>query len=396
MSQPLPETLRRAKPDGDFNAGLWYDKFFDHWESGFNIAMKNGKSGWVSDRSHDACGNCKQLQEQEWRIHSLTKAAGGCIRYFKTEGPFVTGLGRAHPVGNGFTWHHILGVPYLSGSSVKGMLRAFVREHGVAHEDIRRIFGGSAAVQTGCGSVTFLDALPRACVRLRADIMTPHYDLYYQDENACKPPADWYYPVPIPFLTVDRNQSFYFVFLPHRIDCESDRTDCEQAARWLGDALCMLGAGAKTLVGYGRFVFDAEATRQAEENYARHEKKREKAHQKAQLRARLHNLSPLAQDIECQIAEQKLDTDRNAFMAPPLPEVWLDRLEKEPAPDALGRLEQLVRVHLPGLLDNPDKTRGKKNTPVFNNRQKTIARRLMTLKAAVCAGSTRSEKPPDT
>ena len=84
----------------------------------------------------------------------------------------MTGLGRSHPVENGFAWHPTLGMPYLPGSSVKGMVRAWAEQETdprPASEELDRLLGK----QNSAGSVCFLDALPIKPVKLEADVMTP-------------------------------------------------------------------------------------------------------------------------------------------------------------------------------------------------------------------------------
>src|ERR1035441_6966625 len=74
--------------------------------------------------------------------------------------PFSTG--RSHPVENGFVWHPTLGVPYLPGSSIKGL---------IGQPDRENVLGSKTRV----GRVICLDAVPTCPVRLEADVMTPHY-----------------------------------------------------------------------------------------------------------------------------------------------------------------------------------------------------------------------------
>lgn len=258
---PLP--FRRRGPE--YNAGLWYDKFFCHWvikdakwlveEAGDNGA-KNGKTKWIEAAAESPVGDRALLKDAIHRIAMLSLALGGEIRCFATDWRFVTGLGREHPVENGFAWHHTLGVPYLPGSSVKGIVRAWagtwIEE---AKENVKRIFGPEGErEEKRVGSVIFFDALPIAPVKLEADVMTPHYLEYYQQDNPEKPPGDWYDPVPIPFLTVALGQTFLFALAPRRPSDEQSRDDCRQAVEWLAEALAAIGAGAKTAVGYGRFV----------------------------------------------------------------------------------------------------------------------------------------------
>ncbi len=166
----------------------------------------------------------------------------------------MTGLGRGHPIENGFAWHPTLGTAFLPGSSIKGLVRAWAKhdaEPGCDRETLNRVFGGAEDT----GSVCFLDAVPIAPVQLEADVMTPHYAGW--SESA--PPGDWMSPTPIPFLTAAAKTSFLFAIVPRRA---SASPDIERVADWLKSALEWNGAGAKTAVGYGRFSRDDAKTRQ--------------------------------------------------------------------------------------------------------------------------------------
>lgn len=376
MNLPLPKGLHVERPAGDHNAGLWYDKFFHHWNSDFMSVPDAGKSEWVGEAARNKIGNAGQLQEQHDRLQRLMAVCGGHLLHFRTDGRFVTGLGREHPVENGFAWHHTLGVPYLPGSCVKGMLRAWAREQDIEPNVIARIFGPANQNNARVGSVVVGDALPIASVQLVAEVMTPHYGPYYQDEDAKTPPADWHDPIPIPFLAVDRGQTFVFTLAPTRANNAGDVRDCNSAFAWLSEALTWLGAGAKTAVGYGRFEADEQANQEAA---AQALEERERQKQQAALTKRLQGLSPLAQELEHTIAERNLESDKNAFSAPPLIEAWLDKLEASSEADAVKRFAALIQIHFPGLLENPDRVRGKKHQPVFSDRQRKIAQRVRHL-----------------
>lgn len=245
------------------NAGLWYDKFCDRWNAGWDGLGDSGKRDWIATIANldgtaaKRVGDRELLAEAAARQRDLTKKLDGCSFPLATAWRFVSGLGRSHPVENGFAWHHGLGAPYLPGSSVKGVARAWARwaEFG----DIDRIFGPRSG-DAAAGSVIFLDALPVAPVVLDADVMTPHYGPWYQPDALKKEevPGDWHSPTPIPFLTVAPGQTFQFALLPRT---PADKADCETAAARLLKALETLGAGAKTAIGYGQFgpLSDAEA-----------------------------------------------------------------------------------------------------------------------------------------
>jgi CRISPR-associated protein Cmr6 len=253
---------------GDANTGLWYDKYCDKWIN--NAAEEEKLSHWSLDTSKldwiqtvtgtgrigNQIGDKDLLDEACQRLADLARSNGGVKEpmLFKTDWRFVTGLGRQHPVENGFAWHHALGVPYLPGSSVKGMVRTWAEhwEENVETATIDRIFGPREAGKVG--SVIFFDALPDRAVRLEADIMTPHYAPWYGDGDT---PGDWHDPVPIPFLTVAPGQYFQFIVAPRKPDENQHKKDAKQVRQWLKAALEFIGAGAKTAVGYGRFIPEA-------------------------------------------------------------------------------------------------------------------------------------------
>jgi CRISPR-associated protein Cmr6 len=241
------------------NGGLWFDKFCNTWNSqpSKNVGKWQGckvdKNKWL-DLFADIVGDEPQLKAFAERRSLLLNALGGMLIELATESRFVTGLGRQHPIENGFAWHQTLGVPYLPGSSVKGLVRAWV-ESGLgekAGSDADRILGRVESSQGGLGSVIFFEAIPTCRVRLEKDVMTPHYGPYYQKGVA---PGDWLAPTPIPFLAVALGQRFTFAVAASSGGRANPRLkDCDTALEWLQAALTWLGAGAKTAVGYGRFM----------------------------------------------------------------------------------------------------------------------------------------------
>ncbi len=239
-------------PEGG-NAGLWYDKFCHAWDIPSPLDgkkrqgdLKVDKKEWIDTVAGrgNKHGTSRELKHRSERQRKITESLKGRYLDLETAGPFVTGLGRQHPVENGFLWHHTLGVPYLPGSSVKGMVRAWAEHWEETEEENRQRIVGS---QSRAGEVTFFDALPTQPVSLKADVLTPHYGDYY---HGSKLPGDWISPVPILFLVVGEGNSFRFAVAPRS---DRARTHCEMACDWLQSALEWIGAGAKTAVGYGRF-----------------------------------------------------------------------------------------------------------------------------------------------
>lgn len=248
-ADPHPHPVE--KPEGG-HAGLWFDKFCNEWHVAGSVWKLDSKLEWIRSLTGntDGVGAPDQIEEYRSRLVRLIASRGGSAQVFVTESRFVTGLGRSHPIENGFAWHPTLGTPFLPGSSVKGLVRSWAKPNAVSHPAkmlVRRLLGGPGEV----GGVCFLDAIPVAPVRLEADIMTPHYAGWKEDE----PPGDWRSPVPIPFLTTAAETPFLFGLIPGRA---VTRNDLDIVSTWLCDALAWAGGGAKTAVGYGRFRADSE------------------------------------------------------------------------------------------------------------------------------------------
>lgn len=161
------------------------------------------------------------------------------------EGPVLVGAADRGIADVGMSLHGTYGWPVVPGSSLKGLTQAYARdEERLPDDDLRRLFGsprpGDDTVARR-GAVGFLDALPmRGDLQLREDVLTPHAKEYYIDG---KPPAEYWQPVPVPFLSIIGGEWITF--------CVGEKTAAEQAAVLLADAAVTLGVGAKTSAGYG-------------------------------------------------------------------------------------------------------------------------------------------------
>lgn len=277
-----PTTIKGKRVWGG-NTGLWYDKFCDRWDSGFggfstpNGSKETPKLDWIDsvifprradgvpDRTKPAvhAGDPDLLAETAKRRAALARAQGGLCLEFILESRLLTGTGRPHPVENGMAWHPTLGVPFLAGSGVKGVLRSWARQAVDATPDlINDLFGPPSDKKLHVGALQVLDALPVEPVLLAAEIITPHTGPWNQVEPDAKrvqnledAPADWHSPVPVPLLAVESGIRFQFILLPGTGPVPeggwgATLARCQQ---WLSDALHDLGAGAKTTSGYGRF-----------------------------------------------------------------------------------------------------------------------------------------------
>ena len=252
MTRPLYNAACQ-KPKGraaNGHAGLWFDKFCDQWHvsdnewtMSSNAKGDNPKLQWIRDLTRYPVGEKSLITEHVVRQMKLAKARGGRSFVFKTESRFVTGIGHSHPVENGFAWHPVLGTPFLPGSSIKGVVRAWAQADPQSKTRCQYLLGH----KENTGYVCFLDAIPFKAVRLEADIITPHYAGWSEED----PPGDWHSPTPIPFLVTPAQTSFLFSVIPCHVTVTAD--DLTLIWNWLSEALAWTGGGAKTAIGYGRF-----------------------------------------------------------------------------------------------------------------------------------------------
>ncbi|MDQ7002600.1 MAG: type III-B CRISPR module RAMP protein Cmr6, partial [Ghiorsea sp.] len=240
---------------------------------------------------------------------------------------FVTGMGNNHPIENGFAWHPSLGVPYLTGAAVKGMVRAWCEVwKGFDQTQLNAWFGNADQ----SGSLIFFDAIPIHPVQLKADIMTPHYNQWYAkgDEasinDGSNVPADWHDPVPVPFLVVEKDQSFQFG-IAKRPGFDGDISDVLIA---LQEALQWLGAGAKTAAGYGRMHRNEVEEKKINDAIQQEKHAKDAAREAEITEIRRASMSPL---------ERKLDewTAKPANLAEQDVNSWLDLMESDTGHDPM-------------------------------------------------------------
>lgn len=300
MPRPLYQVPAGREPRRELHghAGLWFDKFCDRWQSGWKMEAPE-KLEWIR-KTAGQVGNPDQIRESARRLMRLTRMLNGRAQVYATESRFVTGLGRSHPVENGFAWHPTLGTPFLPGSSVKGMIKAWAKAEQEDERQLKRILGSLGQV----GSVRFLDAVPMAPVSLEADVMTPHYAGWSRQ----KPPGDWCSPTPIPFLTTAPGTQFVFGIVPTSATQDGD---LDIVSGWLDNALKWAGAGAKTAVGYGRMKRDEEQERDA---VSECEKQEAEARNKRERVARQAKMSPIEREIE-QAFDERIDKNMTRGIA---------------------------------------------------------------------------------
>lgn len=245
------------------NLGLWYDKYCDRWAPGFeklyDVEAERKEHGRIVKEASDGgriewlrkalapVGNSALLTASAERQKAFARKREGICFRAQTIKKFATGLGRAHPVQNGFEWHYTLGVPVLRASGQKGMVREWAANWmGLTETDLTPVLGATR-LPLSRGSVDFLPALPIAPCELCIDGTTPHLTEYYQDG---KDPADWYDPKPLQWLAVKPGAVFQFALVPAKT---AQAGDVHTAGRWLLEALETIGAGAGTAADRGLF-----------------------------------------------------------------------------------------------------------------------------------------------
>ena len=252
------------------NAGLWFERFFDQFD--YSWQVNDQKTDWLKNNFNRTSGENEALERHAVRQQQLCESLKGVSQVFKTQWHFVTGMGNPHPVENGLSWHPTLGVPYLSGAAVKGMVRNWLEiwEQETSDElqkaKLLNWFGSTSKnpsdndYEALTGHLIFFDAFPIESTLMNVDIMTPHMGKWYEKGNeikniakdADKIPADWHDPTPISYLAVKKAR-FLFSIAPRNTACDIDLAKVMEV---IEKALDYVGAGAKTATGYGQMKPD--------------------------------------------------------------------------------------------------------------------------------------------
>jgi len=236
------EALEYVSVEVAEHAGLWFDKYLkerkkevDHVRETAGIA--------ISDIY-------KKHFYPRWK--SALEAQGAKVRRAQTSGRMITGLGGASVIETGIALHQTYGVPYIPGSSLKGLAASYaVSRLGADWKPGTPRYVAMFGTTASAGYVHFHDALYVPCSGkfpnkpLVPDVMTVHHQKYYSEG---KVPADWDDPVIVPFLSVSGD------FL---VALSGPEAWVEAAFTILAYAMRAEGAGAKTNAGYGRMSMES-------------------------------------------------------------------------------------------------------------------------------------------
>jgi CRISPR-associated RAMP protein, Cmr6 family len=274
-------------------------KFFQNQDLTEQCKDKKGKDKGKDKRDEDV-EKLKYIDEFKKKIRKepipLPKVEGYAIEKFRLKTAYRLVIGAGYPsfIENGFLFHHVYGIPYIPGETLKGLARAvFIlsvaeaikgetklskieeelseEAEGISQqipkkisiilddytienpvETFRKIFGSKKRR----GQVIFFDAYPvdfDPSKYFEADIMNSHYGDYYQSGKA---PADWLNPNPIHFLALKEGIFFEFSlglapFEP--MEDNEEKLLLETARKLLEVGLKNFGVGNKKRKGYGWF-----------------------------------------------------------------------------------------------------------------------------------------------
>ncbi len=248
------ETAQRLTPDGlqrCKNLGLILDKYPPRTA----VDRSEGKSIWFKRFKSDNHIDTHLAENVYKRWQSAVTAMQAQHFTATTDWRMVVGLGGETVLETDLTLHHLYGIPFIPGSALKGLTRAYVTGEIYKSEkiesdgpEVQRIFGA----QEKAGSVIFFDAMPvNGKIEIDLDIMNSHYPKYYGEKQL---PTNSQDPNPVTFLTVT-NTTFMFALAPRR---PKDTEDVTLVVEWLQKALQEYGVGGKTSAGYGYFILSQQ------------------------------------------------------------------------------------------------------------------------------------------
>jgi CRISPR-associated protein Cmr6 len=289
------------------NPALLFNKllileFIDGFSQNQNLTEKDkdkkGKDKGKDKRDEDVkkIDYINKFKEKVQRPEPLPKVEGYTIEKFRLKTAYRLVIGAGYPsfIENGFLFHHVYGIPYIPGETLKGLARTvFIlsvaeavkketklseieeelseEEGSISYqipekiniilddytiedpvETFRKIFG----FKKRRGQVIFFDAYPvdfKPSEHFEADIMNSHYGDYYQSGKA---PADWLSPNPIHFLALKEGIDFEFSLGLAPLEPMEDNQEkllLETARKSLKVGLENFGVGNKKRKGYGWF-----------------------------------------------------------------------------------------------------------------------------------------------
>lgn len=277
---PIPKASQNAflanKSRSFQNAGLIFERFVPDTKDDSKLKADGLQAVLSAFEKADK----DLLKEWNLRWKQTINAAEAESFPMQTDWRMIAGLGKKSSLEVGFTFHRY-GFPYLPGSSLKGLARAYgLLEIAIALETaikarnennplskldetlsqeetkkfkdgiqsynpnsdviemakaFRQIFG---TIETA-GKTIFFDAIPSSKFppQIELDIMNPHYPDYYKEMGTKEPkayPTNWQSPIPVQFLTVAPKSVFLFAIGWRNSPQDSVEHSEKKQTRWNG------------------------------------------------------------------------------------------------------------------------------------------------------------------
>ncbi|MCS6911684.1 MAG: type III-B CRISPR module RAMP protein Cmr6 [Myxococcales bacterium] len=253
------------------HAGLVFDRYLRIWrEQRLLRELRQEARGERKDEHREALESfceatarpgesCRELLAM---VNDRLDRALGPLRNarcfdLRTNARLAVGTGAEHPLENSLTFDPVVGVPFLPGSTLKGLCRAWAEllcaEGTLGDATLRRLFGPESNERDkSAGDLVFWPAWPNPgpteWPALEVDVINCHHPEYYGGDRDRA--VDWESPVPVYFLVVRAGTAFRF-----RLSSRSENGEhVALGERLLKEALRWLGLGSKTAVGYGTFA----------------------------------------------------------------------------------------------------------------------------------------------
>lgn len=277
----IPQMSQRnwasARETGGLHPGLAFYRFLEDREGqfleGLRVITRRTLLPFAGDLLRRQQEVITFLQRNGWAT---------CSFHARLLSRLALGLGLPNRTENGLWLDQTHGLPLIPGSVLKGVSQDYALQlkrggslPAVFRQDpeLTALFGAQTPeipdrfFQARQGHVIFFEALPVLRERdnpFDLDIINPHYQPYYAEGQ---PPADYYSPVPNVFLTVQPGTGYHFALAARKAEftwkdpagqehhCHIAASDLlGRALTYVKGALTHVGVGAKTSLGYGRFI----------------------------------------------------------------------------------------------------------------------------------------------
>lgn len=152
---------------------------------------------------------------------------------------------------------------YIPGSSIRGLVRSWARQHPEIQERMQALLGyqDNHKNEIHSGKIEFLDAYPEKPTRLTLDIVNPQqeFQVYHQGQSK-----------PLSFYTLGDGKKPISVTVAIRgIPNRTTAAEVEEVWQWVEQALYFYGVGSRTASGYGCFQKPSGLTINSPHNYSK-------------------------------------------------------------------------------------------------------------------------------